>query len=163
MKTSAIYAGSFDPITLGHINVIRKALTLFDAVTVSVGINPKKTGLFSPVERVALIKKSLDETLPDDLHRLMVTHYHGGLAEHARERGATHIVRGLRQISDFNDEFTLNGVLQRIAPDVPVVHLICEEQFLHVSSSTARELAKLKADISWLVSPVVEQALRDTS
>jgi pantetheine-phosphate adenylyltransferase len=70
-------------------------------------------------------------------------------------------VRGLRQISDFNDEFTLHGVLQRISPDIPMVHLICQQQFLHVSSSTARALADLKEDLSWLVTDNVAMALRN--
>ena len=162
-ETFALYGGSFDPITLGHLNIIDKALQTFDHVRVSVGINPKKAGLFDMIDRVTLIKESLNHVYSgrDARSRLSVGYFTGSIVEEARTHGASHLVRGLRQVSDFNDEFTLNGVLHRMAPEIPVVHFICDEQFLHISSSTARELASLKEDLSWLATPNVCHALED--
>jgi pantetheine-phosphate adenylyltransferase len=163
-KRIGLYAGSFDPITLGHLDIVDKALSLFDHVQIGVGVNPKKTGLYQPADRVDLIKGALDEVYSDHyrrepLKRLGVGFYPGSMIAYAREIGATHIVRGLRQVSDFNDEFALQGVLRKIAPDIPVVHIICDVQFLHVSSSTVRELASLNADVNWLVTRNVRLSL----
>ena len=82
------------------------------------------------------------------------------MIKYARRIGATHLVRGLRQASDFDDEFRYHGVFGRLDPTIPMIHIICRETFLHVSSSTARELVSLDEDVSWLVTPSVEQALR---
>jgi pantetheine-phosphate adenylyltransferase len=160
-KRIGLYAGSFDPITLGHLDIVDKALSLFDHVQVGVGVNPKKSGLYQPADRVNLIKGALTEVYDrrEQLKRLSVGFYPGSMIAYAREIGATHIVRGLRQVSDFNDEFALQGVLRKIAPDIPVVHIICDVQFLHVSSSTVRELASLNEDVNWLVTNNVRLSL----
>ena len=164
MKTKALYAGSFDPITLGHLDVVAKAASIFDHVHVGVGVNPRKSGLFSVNEKVELIRGALREQFVQPQQKFnqafSTGRFQGSVVSYAREIGATHIVRGLRQVSDFNDEFTYHGVLQRIAPDIPVVHLICDQKFLHVSSSTARELASINEGLSWLVTKTVEDALR---
>jgi len=165
-RTRALYAGSFDPITRGHLDVIQKALTTFDVVHVAVGANPLKTGLFDVDQRVDLIRQSIMDldlappgrALPEAVE---VGSYVGeSVIRHARRIGATHVVRGLRQASDFDDEFRYHGVFGRLDPTIPMVHFICQEAFLHVSSSTARELASLREDVSWLVTPTVENALR---
>jgi len=164
-RTRAIYAGSFDPITLGHLDIIQKALLTFDVVHVAVGINPLKSGLFDPEERLDLIRRSvLDLELggPSELPpQVEVGAFQGeSVIKYAHRIGATHIVRGLRQSSDFDDEFRYHGILGRLEPNMPMIHIICRETFLHVSSSTARELASLGEDVSWLVTPSVERALR---
>lgn len=165
-RTRAIYAGSFDPITLGHLDIIQKALLTFDVVHVAVGINPLKAGLFDVDERLDLIARSLTDV---DLTgegggpppQVEIGAFEGeSVIKYAHRIGATHIVRGLRQSSDFDDEFRYHGILGRLDPNMPMVHIICRETFLHVSSSTARELASLGEDVSWLVTPSVEQALR---
>jgi pantetheine-phosphate adenylyltransferase len=91
---------------------------------------------------------------------VVLRNYKGSVTQHAKELGATHLVRGLRQASDFNDEFSLTGIVGHIDSDLIMTHFICNEKFLHISSSTARELASLGEDISWLVTPKVEEALK---
>lgn len=158
----ALYAGSFDPITLGHIDIIRQAVRVFDRLFVGVGQNPKKKRLFDGVASVAMIEEALLQTLTkDEFSRVDVGTYCGKLLpDFASEIGANAIVRGLRQASDFNDEFVLHGMMERVAPDLPMAYFICQQQFLHVSSSTARELAQYGANVSWLVTPNVEEALK---
>lgn len=166
-RTRALYAGSFDPITRGHLDIIQKALKTFDVVHVAVGTNPLKSGLFDAAERVELIRESVMDldlagagarVLPEQVE---VGAYVGeSVIKYARRIGATHVVRGLRQASDFDDEFRYHGVFGRLDATIPMVHFICQETYLHVSSSTARELASLHEDVSWLVTPSVARALR---
>jgi pantetheine-phosphate adenylyltransferase len=168
-KTKALYAGSFDPITRGHLDIIGKALMTFDAVHVAIGTNPRKIRTFDVEESQRLIVRSVIELWPEALEggsaerlfdgALEVGEYaNQSLIAYAREIGATHIVRGLREASDFSDEFNLHGVAGRIDPSIPMVHFICEASFLHVSSSTAKELDAVGEKIGWLVMPSVEQA-----
>ena len=169
-RTKALYAGSFDPITRGHLDIIGKALRTFDAVHVAIGTNIKKQRAFGVAESLQLIGRSVVEQWPDAADdpasgdqlfggALEVGEYaNQSLIAYARHIGATHIVRGLREASDFNDEFNLHGVAGRIDPSILMVHFICEGQFLHVSSSTAKELAAVGEGIGWLVMPSVEAA-----
>ncbi len=166
-KTRALYAGSFDPITRGHLDIIGKALMTFDEVHVAIGANVRKQRAFDVAQSLRLIASSVVELWPEAKgadNRLFggvleIGEYTGeSLVRHARAIGATHIVRGLRQASDFNDEFNLHGVAGRLDPTIPVVHFICDAPFLHVSSSTAKELDAVREDISWLVTPSVEAA-----
>ena len=165
-RTKALYAGSFDPITRGHLDIIGKALTTFDAVHVAIGTNVRKIRTFSVAESQQLIAQSLRERWPEARSgaglfdgALEVGEYtNQSLVAYARRIGATHIVRGLREASNFNEEFTLHGVASRIDPSIPMVHFICEAQFLHVSSSTAKELDAVGERIGWLVMPSVEAA-----
>lgn len=167
-RTSALYAGSFDPITRGHLDIIGKALMTFDLVHVAVGTNVKKTRLFGVEESQRLIRSSIVEQWPGAEAGPSDALFDGALEvgefadqsllAYARTIGSTHIVRGLRQVSDFNDEFNLHGVAERIDPSIPMVHFICEARYLHVSSSTARELDAFGERIDWLVTPSVEAA-----
>ena len=168
-KTKALYAGSFDPITRGHLDIIGKALMTFDAVHVAIGTNVRKQRSFGIEESQRLIVRSIVELWPEasadaSSDRLFdgaleVGEYaNQSLIAYARRIGATHIVRGLREASDFNEEFNLHGVAGRIDPSIPMVHFICEAQFLHVSSSTAKELDAMGEGIGWLVMPSVEAA-----
>ncbi len=171
-RTKALYAGSFDPITRGHLDIIGKALMTFDAIHVAIGTNVRKQRAFGVPESQRLIVRSIAEHWPEAIAAgaaasggrlfdgaLEVGEFTGqSLIAYARKIGATHIVRGLRQASDFNEEFNLQGVAGRIDPSIPVVHFICEAQFLHVSSSTAKELDAVGEDIGWLVTPSVEAA-----
>jgi pantetheine-phosphate adenylyltransferase len=172
-RTKALYAGSFDPITRGHLDIIGKALMTFDAVHVAIGTNIKKERAFGVEESRRLIVRSIVEHWPDAVatadaaargERLFDGALEVGeftnqsLIAYARAIGATHIVRGLREASDFNEEFNLHGVAERIDPSIPMVHFICEAQFLHVSSSTAKELDAVGEGIGWLVMPCVEAA-----
>jgi len=165
-RTKALYAGSFDPITRGHLDVIRKALTTFDAVHVAIGTNVRKQRAF-PIDRsLQLIERSALELWPDAGalfgERLEIGEYaNQSLIRYARTIGATHIVRGLREATNFNEEFNLHGLAERIDASIPMVHFICDTQFLHVSSSTAKELDLIGEDIGWLVMPCVEAAFRE--
>ena len=166
--TKALYAGSFDPVTRGHLDIIGKALLTFDTVHVAVGTNVRKVRMFGVEESQRLLAQSITERWPDaapastDLlfdGALEVGEYtNQSLIGYARAIGATHIVRGLREASDFNEEFNLHGVAGRIDPSIPMVHFICEAQYLHVSSSTAKELDAMGEGIGWLVMPCVEAA-----
>jgi pantetheine-phosphate adenylyltransferase len=168
VATKALYAGSFDPVTRGHLDIIDKALRTFDTVHVAVGTNVRKARMFGIEESQRLITQSISECWPEEASassgRLVEDALEIGefanqsLISYARKIGATHIVRGLREASDFNDEFNLHGVAGRIDPSILVTHFICEAQFLHVSSSTARELAAVGERIDWLVMPCVEAA-----
>jgi pantetheine-phosphate adenylyltransferase len=159
-RTRALYAGSFDPITRGHLDIIEKALKTFDIVHVAVGANPQKAGLFALPERLQLIGDSAADVGLAGAE-VEVGEFAGeSVIKYAHRIGATHVVRGLRQSSDFDDEFRYHGVFGRLEPNIPMIHIICRETFLHVSSSTARELASVDEDVSWLVTPSVERALR---
>ena len=166
-RTKALYAGSFDPITRGHLDIIGKALMTFDAVHIAIGTNVRKQRAFGVEESLGLIARSVVEAWPDAESgdgvlfdgALEISEFAGQrLIRYARSIGATHIVRGLREASDFNDEFNLHGVAGRIDPAIPMVHFICDSQFLHVSSSTAKELDAVDEDIGWLVMPSVQAA-----
>ena len=172
-RTKALYAGSFDPITRGHLDVLGKALMTFDAVHVAIGTNVRKQRAFSIEESLRLIRRSVVELWPQAEPEgaaadgplfegaLEIGEYaNQSLIRYARTVGATHIVRGLREASDFNEEFNLHGVAGRIDPSIPMVHFICDAPFLHVSSSTAKELDAIGEDIAWLVMPSVQTAFR---
>lgn len=171
--TKALYAGSFDPVTRGHLDIIGKALMTFDAVHVAIGTNVRKARTFGVEQSQRLIVRSIIERWSDATAgaqapigsemlfegALEVGEFtNQSLIAYARKIGATHIVRGLREASDFNEEFNLHGVAERIDPSIPMVHFICEAQFLHVSSSTAKELDAMGESIGWLVMPCVEAA-----
>lgn len=167
-RTKALYAGSFDPVTRGHLDIIGKALMTFDTVHVAIGTNIKKARTFSVTDSQQLITRSVIDRWPEASDgasgalfggALEVDEYiNQSLIAYARRIGATHIVRGLREASAFNEEFNLHGVAERIDPSIPMVHFICEAQFLHVSSSTAKELDAVGEAIDWLVTPSVERA-----
>ena len=166
-RTKALYAGSFDPITRGHLDIIGKALMTFDAVHVAIGTNVRKQRAFSIELSLRLIAHSVGELWPEAgpadgalfAGALEIGEYaNQSLIRYARAIGATHIVRGLREASDFNEEFNLHGVAGRIDPSIPMVHFICDAPFLHVSSSTAKELDQIGEDIGWLVMPSVQAA-----
>jgi pantetheine-phosphate adenylyltransferase len=170
-STKALYAGSFDPVTRGHLDIIGKALLTFDTVHVAVGANVRKVRMFGVEESQQLIVRSIKELWPEAAGEgptrtgklfdgaLEIGEFtNQSLIAYAHKIGATHIVRGLREASDFHEEFRLHGVAGRIDPSILMVHFICESQFLHVSSSTAKELDAMGEGIGWLVMPCVEAA-----
>lgn len=183
VKTVALYAGSFDPITRGHLDILDKALATFDVVHLSIGVNPNKRRLFDVESKMAFIvnfqslmeyfaadstvKPSMVEIAPSEFEcshpdvPVVLRNFTGSITQHAKKLNATHLVRGLRQASDFDDEFSLTGVIGHVDHNLIMTHFICNESFLHISSSTAKELASLGEETSWLVTPFVEQALKD--
>jgi pantetheine-phosphate adenylyltransferase len=164
-RTKALYAGSFDPVTRGHLDIVRKALATFDTVHVAIGTNVAKQRAFSVEEGLGLIRQSVMELWPDSEalfeEALEIGEYRNqSLMKYARTIGATHIVRGIRDAATFQEEVNLHGLAERIDPSIPMLHFICDAQFLRVSSSTAKELDMMGEDIAWLVTPSVEAALR---
>src|SRR5690606_30726286 len=154
MTVSAMYPGTFDPITLGHEDLVRRALRLFDRVVVAVAANPGKAPMFSLEERVALARSVLAGS-----DRVEVTGYEGLTVEFAREHGLAVIIRGLRAISDFEYEFQLANMNRHLTGEVETAFLTPAESYTFISSSLVREIASLGGDVSQFVSPAVKQAL----
>lgn len=155
MSTSALYPGTFDPITNGHTDLIRRAARIFERVVVAVAYNAGKSPLFDLDERVELARKALDGE-----RNIEVVGYHGLTVQFARENGLAVMVRGLRAVSDFEFEFQLATMSRQIAEDVETVFLTPTEQFSFISSSMVREIAMLGGDVSKFVHPAVEAALK---
>ncbi|MDH5357222.1 MAG: pantetheine-phosphate adenylyltransferase [Gammaproteobacteria bacterium] len=156
MITTAIYPGTFDPITNGHIDLVMRASKLFDRVIVAVAINPSKAPTFSLEERVALAKQTLA-----DIESVEVCGFEGLLVDVAKQKGANVIIRGLRAVSDFEHEFQLAGMNRRMQPDVETLFLTPAEQFSYISSSLVREIAALGGDVSEFAAPCVVKALKE--
>jgi len=154
MTRVAVYPGSFDPITRGHENLIRRALTFADRVIIAVAVNVAKQPLFTLEERVALIQKAAVDP------RVEVRSFDGLLAAFVRAAGATLIVRGLRAVSDFEYEFQMALMNRNLAPGVETVFLVPAFDLTYLSSSLVREVARFGGDVSQLVHPAVGQALK---
>lgn len=151
----AVYPGTFDPIHFGHIAITKRAARLFDEVIVAVYDRPMKTLLFSPEERIELVRRSFNEKT-----NIKVTGFNGLLVEFCRNIDAQVIVRGLRVFSDFEFEFRMALANHRLAPEIEVVALITNEEHTFLSGSTVREIASLNGDVSSMVPSHVEQALK---
>jgi pantetheine-phosphate adenylyltransferase len=154
MKRVAVYPGSFDPITKGHEDLIHRSLEFVDQLIVAVAVNVSKQPLFSLEERVALIKQAV----PDK--RLEVQSFEGLLAEFAKKVGASVIIRGLRAVSDFEYEFQMALMNRNLAPKIETVFLVPAFDLTFVSSSLVREVARFGGDVSPLVDPTVQKALK---
>ncbi len=154
MKT-AVYPGTFDPITNGHSDIIARASLLFDRVVVAVAGNPGKRPVFGLEERVTLARNVLA-----DLENVEVIEFDTLLVDFAREIGANVILRGLRAVSDFEYEFQLAGMNRRLAPDLETMFLTPAEQYTYISSSLVREISALGGDVKDFVHPVVAAALQ---
>lgn len=153
MRT-AIYPGSFDPVTNGHLDVIRRAALLFDRLVIAVADNSEKRPLFGPEARVRLIRESLA-----DLPQVEVTSFRGLLVDFAHERGAVAIVRGLRAVTDFEYEFQMALMNRTLRADVETVFVAAREEYTYLSSRIIKEVARLGGDIARFVPPPVETAL----
>jgi pantetheine-phosphate adenylyltransferase len=156
MKITAIYPGTFDPITNGHTDLIERASRLFDKVIVAVAVNPGKQPMFSLDERVYLATRVLDH-----LGNVEVSGFDTLLVDYVRERGAQVILRGLRAVSDFEYEFQLAGMNRRLAPDVETIFMTPAEQYAYISSSLVKEVAIHGGDVSEFVPAHVMAALND--
>jgi pantetheine-phosphate adenylyltransferase len=151
----ALYPGSFDPITLGHIDILERATAIFDRVVVSVLRNPAKQPLFSVDERLDLIRAAT-ESLDGEV---TVDSFDGLTVEHARQVGAIAIVRGLRAVSDFETEFQMALMNRRLEPDVHTVFLMTSAPYVYMSSNLVKEVCRLGGDISEFVPPAIAEAL----
>lgn len=155
MTTTAIYPGTFDPITNGHADLVARATKLFDKVIIAVAINPGKKPIFSLEERVTLAKETLAQ-----YKNVEVCGFEGLLVDVAKDQQADVILRGLRAVSDFEHEFQLASMNRKMQPDVETMFLTPAEQFSYISSSLVREIAALGGDVSEFVAPNVLAALR---
>jgi pantetheine-phosphate adenylyltransferase len=150
-----MYPGTFDPITRGHEELVRRCVRLFDRVVVAIAASPKKAPLFSLEERVALAREALR-----DLPEVSVTGYDGLTVEFARQHGLKAIVRGLRAVSDFEYEFQLATMNRHLTETVETVFLTPTEQHMFISSTLVREIAEFGGDIAPFVHPHVGEQLR---
>lgn len=153
MRRVALYAGSFDPPTVGHVDLVTRALDLFDEVVVAVGHNPAKAGRFRPDERIALFR----EAVGDD-PRIRWSTFSGLVVEEARRQGATVLLRGFRGPSDLELEGR-NALGNRDLSGIETLFLVSDPRFAHVSSSLVREIASLGGDVSRYVPAAVVEAL----
>lgn len=151
----AVYPGSFDPITLGHVEIVERSARLFAKVLVAVGQHPHKRGFFTTEERVDLISKSI-ETIPN----AEACAYEGLTLDFCRARGATVIIRGLRAVADFDGEFQMGLANRDLAPEIETVFLIPRPSLQFISSSLIREIAMYGGNFSRYVTKPVEEALR---
>ncbi|MDH3456839.1 MAG: pantetheine-phosphate adenylyltransferase [Gemmatimonadota bacterium] len=154
MTRIAVYPGSFDPVTLGHEDIVRRSLALVDRVVVAVAANPSKEPLFSVDERVTL----LSGVFADD-EQIEVTSFDGLLADFARVRGAGVVIRGLRAVSDFEYESQMALMNRELYPELETVFLVPALHLTYLSSSLVREIARLNGDVGACVSPSVAAAL----
>jgi pantetheine-phosphate adenylyltransferase len=154
--TLAVYPGTFDPITNGHVDILKRSLKLFDRVVVAVAENVRKTPLFTLDERRAMITEALGRDA-----RLEVDAFQGLLAAYCQRKGASVVIRGLRAVADFEYEFQLAHMNRRLAPDVETLFLMTGEESFYVSSSLVKEVALMGGDVSRMVPPGVAAALNE--
>ena len=154
-KTIAIYPGTFDPITLGHIDLAHRAAKLFDQIIIGIAENPKKQTLFTLDERVDMATEVLA-----DHDNIKVVSFSGLLVEFAKQQNATILLRGMRAVSDFEFEFQLASMNRSLAPEIESVFLTPTEKYSFLSSTLVREVSQLGGDVSEFVHPVIDAALR---
>jgi len=156
MKRIAVYPGTFDPITNGHIDIVQRACELFDEVIVTVAVNPSKDPMFTVPERLFLLEESL-KNFPN----VKIDSFNGLIVEHAHLVNAVAIIRGLRAVSDFEFEFQMALMNRKLADDITTVFLMPNEKYTYLNSTIIRGLAKFKADVSEFVPEAVQKALQE--
>jgi pantetheine-phosphate adenylyltransferase len=150
----ALYPGSFDPPTHGHLSIVRRGLEVFDGLTVAVLRNPAKDALFSVEERVALLR----EVLGGD-PRVKIKTFSGLLVKFAQQEGVATILRGLRAVSDFEYEFQMANMNRKLDPSIDTLFMMTGEDYFYISSRLVRDVARLGGDVSGLVPPQVARAM----
>lgn len=154
MKNIAVYAGTFDPITLGHVDLVERAAKMFDEVIIGIAASPKKMPLFTLDERVAMAQEALSSCANVTVHG-----FHSLLLEFAREHHANVILRGLRAVADFDYEFQLASMNRHMDPKVESIFLMPDEKYMYISSSIVREISALGGDVTGFVPAGVVTAL----
>ncbi len=156
MPRIALYPGSFDPITNGHLDVIKRSLSLFDKIIIAVNENPLKDFLFTAEERVEMIKRVLN-----DFPEIEVESFRGLLVHYAKKKGARFIIRGLRAVSDFEYEFQMDLMNRKLYPQIETVYLMTDQRYSYLSSSVVKEIAKLGGCTRDLVPDLVGKRLSE--
>lgn len=154
MMRIAVYPGSFDPLTNGHLDMIKRALTMFDRVIVAIANNVRKTPLFSVDERTLQIAEAVGHD-----PRVEIDAFEGLLVDYVKRRGAKIVVRGLRALADFEYEFQLAHMNRRLGVDIDTIFLMTSEKDFYVSSSLVKEVAAFGGDVTGLVPKLVQEAL----
>ncbi|MBL9038243.1 MAG: pantetheine-phosphate adenylyltransferase [Archangium sp.] len=152
---SAIYPGSFDPLTNGHLSLIQRGLKMFDRIVVAIAVNPKKTPLFSVAERRQFI---IDAVAGDS--RIEVDDFQGLLVDYARSRSISVVLRGLRAVSDFEFEFQLANMNRKLNPEIETVFMMTGEESFYISSNLVREVASFGGNVEGIVPPNVLAGLK---
>ena len=143
MKLKALFPGSFDPFTAGHLNILTRALGMFDEVTVAIGINQDKRGFFSNEQKIEIIKQAVK-----GLENVDVIEYDGLTVDICRQLGVRHIVRGVRNMLDFENERAIADANRRIAPEIETIIIPTAQEFAHISSSAVRDILRHHGDTS---------------
>jgi pantetheine-phosphate adenylyltransferase len=154
-----LYPGTFDPVTLGHLDIIRRATALVDRLVIGVAINRDKAPLFSLEERVAMIEADLDGALKGNPCEIVVYPFENLLIDCARDVGASLIIRGLRAVADFEYEYQMVGMNRALDDSVETVFLMAEARHQAIASKLVKEIARLGGDVSKFVTPPVRAAL----
>lgn len=155
----AVYPGTFDPITNGHLDLIKRALQFFDKIILAIGENPAKKPLFSIEERIYLAQKALEE---NNLEKSVeVAHFSGLLVDFAREKGASVIIRGLRAVSDFEYEMQLALMNRKLSNSIDTIFLMPSLRYIFLSSSIIKEAAKFGGQVDDLVPKIVAEKLKE--
>lgn len=152
----AVCPGSYDPVTWGHLNIIKRAAALFDKVIVVVSMNASKSGTFTPQERVDMLRM-----VTKDMPNVEVDMHEGLVAEYAREKGACALVKGLRAVTDFEYEFQMAMINSKLNPELETIFINTSMRFMYLSSSAVREVAKYGGDLGDFVPPVIAQMISD--
>lgn len=159
MERIGMYPGTFDPVTKGHLDIISRALKLYDTLIIGVAVNEAKRPLFSLEERVAMVKREVSKLTGEGRAAVEVRPFRGLLMHFAGECGAGSIVRGLRAVSDFEYEFQMASMNEELNPDIETVFLMADVRHQAVASRLVKEIAKLGGDVSSFVTADVKQEL----
>lgn len=159
MSKIALYPGSFDPFTNGHLDILQRAVLLFDKVIITVAVNNKKTSVFTGEERIKLIRETIKDYEWSD--NVEVEQFTGLLINFARQKNVNILLRGVRQISDFEYEFRMALTNRRLAPEIDTVFLMPDEQLTFISATIVKEVAQWGGDLSSFVPNNVASALRE--
>lgn len=143
MSNTALFPGSFDPFTAGHLNILRRALTMFDGIVIAVGVNQDKTGFFSNSQRLDIIRQATS-----GLHNISIIEYDGLTINVCRQLGIHHIVRGVRNMLDFENERAIADANRRLAPEIETIIIPTAQEFAHISSSAVRDILRHNGDTS---------------
>jgi pantetheine-phosphate adenylyltransferase len=160
MARTALYTGSFDPVTNGHVDIIRQACRMVDHLVVAIGVHPGKTPVFTADERAALIREVCEPLARIEQARLSVITFDGLAVEAARKAGATAMIRGLRDGSDLDYEMQMSGMNGAMAPEIATVFLPASPGVRHITATLVRQIAAMRGDVASFVPQVVAERLK---